>query len=57
VRAHEDLQLVRKGYNEEVSRLSNNLKSTKDLLSEKEQELKHLQLHGQNSAMEHNAYL
>jgi hypothetical protein len=51
------MQLIRRGYNEEVTRLANNLKSTKDLLSEKELELKHLQVQGQNSAIEHNAYL
>jgi hypothetical protein len=34
--AQEDLHLAKKGYNEDIARLSINLQSTKDLLSEKQ---------------------
>lgn len=51
------MSLARKGYYEDIARLMSNLEATKALLIEKEQEVKHLAVHGQNMVREHSIYL
>lgn len=51
------MNIAKKTYYNDLNRLIANLESTKAILAEKEVEIKHLTIHGQNLVKEHSIYL